>query len=130
MIFADSYYFIALLNDRDPDHQRIVAIAATSSTRIITTEYVMIEVANALAGSAFRDRVVAFVRRLENARWFDVIWSDRQLVEAGLELYARRFDKHWSLTDCISFVVMKQKGITNALTHDHHFKQAGFRVLL
>jgi len=90
----------------------------------------MIEVANALAGSAFRDRVVAFVRRLENARWFDVIWSDRQLVEAGLELYARRFDKHWSLTDCISFVVMKQKGITNALTHDHHFKQAGFRVLL
>lgn len=55
---------------------------------------------------------------------------DQILFDAGLELYASRSDKEWSLTDCISFVVMRERGITDALTGDHHFEQAGFVALL
>ena len=53
-----------------------------------------------------------------------------ELLEQGMDLYARRPDKEWSLTDCISFVVMSQNGLEEALTGDHHFEQAGFRILL
>jgi predicted nucleic acid-binding protein len=53
-----------------------------------------------------------------------------QLLRDGIQLYAQRPDKEWSLTDCISFVVMQQEGITEALTGDHHFEQAGFVALL
>ncbi len=52
------------------------------------------------------------------------------LLEQGLALYTRRSDKDWSLTDCISFVVMKAEGIEEALTGDHHFEQGGFVALL
>jgi hypothetical protein len=52
------------------------------------------------------------------------------LLDAGLGLYGRRLDKEWSLADCIAFVVMKDEGITDALTTDRHFEQAGFKVLL
>ena len=59
-----------------------------------------------------------------------MVWSERSLFEAGLRLYASRRDTEWSLTDCISFVVMKQHNLTEALTADHHFEQAGFIPLL
>jgi hypothetical protein len=56
--------------------------------------------------------------------------SSNELFAAGVELYATRPDKEWSLTDCISFVVMEREGLTDALTGDRHFEQAGFKVLL
>jgi uncharacterized protein len=59
-----------------------------------------------------------------------IIASQRELLAAGFSLYSQRPDKDWSLTDCISFVVMQREGITEALTGDHHFEQAGFSILL
>ena len=59
-----------------------------------------------------------------------LIPPDVALFDAGVQLFANRPDKEWSLTDCISFVVMQQEGITQALTADHHFEQAGFQALL
>lgn len=55
---------------------------------------------------------------------------DMETFDAGVELYRARPDKDWSLTDCISFVVMRERGITEALTGDRHFEQAGFKALL
>ncbi len=59
-----------------------------------------------------------------------IIPPDQTLFEEGIQLYTNRSDKAWSLTDCISFVVMQREGITEALTGDHHFEQAGFTTLL
>jgi hypothetical protein len=52
------------------------------------------------------------------------------LFDARVALYGERMDKDWPLTDCISFVVMQREGITDALTGDRHFEQAGFVPLL
>jgi predicted nucleic acid-binding protein len=70
------------------------------------------------------------VTRIRSDRNIEVIPASTELFEAGLQLHAQRPDKEWSLTDCISFVVMQRRGITSALAYDHHFEQAGFEVLL
>jgi predicted nucleic acid-binding protein len=58
------------------------------------------------------------------------IWADEELSGRGFDLYAARLDKQWSLTDCVSFEVMRDMRLTDALASDHHFEQAGFRALL
>lgn len=97
---------------------------------MLTTSFVLIEVGDAMATNA-RNRA-AFVRlhgTLRNHPLVEVVSGDNWL-ERGLDLYAQRPDKAWSLTDCISFVVMTEHGLVEALTGDHHFEQAGFRALL
>ena len=59
-----------------------------------------------------------------------IIPATQELFESGFALFSQRMDKDWSLTDCISFVAMRQRGITDVLTGDRHFEQAGFKVLL
>ncbi|HVX83404.1 MAG TPA: PIN domain-containing protein [Phycisphaerae bacterium] len=130
MIFADTHFFVAFLNERDADHQRALDASRSIRGPILTTEYVLIETANALAAVAFRTRFADFARLLQTNSSIDMVWSTRALLSAGLALYSSRPDKDWSLTDCISFTVIKQKRISQALTHDHHFTQAGFRTLL
>ena len=60
---------------------------------------------------------------------FEVVGLDPKVQQAGFDLYESRLDKDWSLTDCVSFAVMTQRGLTEALTADHHFEQAGFRAM-
>ncbi|HUO09783.1 MAG TPA: PIN domain-containing protein [Phycisphaerae bacterium] len=130
MIFADAYFLIALLNDSDSDHGPAVAASSSLKAPMLTTEFVLFEVGNALSGTSFRRRFVEFAHQIDQNPWIEIVWSSPELVWAGVQLYSDRPDKRWSLTDCISFIVMKQRGITHALTHDHHFKQAGFHILL
>jgi len=59
-----------------------------------------------------------------------IIGPSEELFSRGLELYRQRPDKEWSLTDCISFVVMRDEQLSEALTGDRHFEQAGFKSLL
>jgi uncharacterized protein len=96
----------------------------------LTTDWVLVETADALCDPANRRRCAQFIEDLRHSRRVEIEDSSRELFEAGWELYCRRDDKGWSLTDCISFVVMQNRGITDALTGDHHFEQAGFRTLL
>ena len=130
IVFGDAFFFIAWLNDRDEGHEQAIALGLSSSRRIVTTEYVLVEVADALAETPQRSSIGAFFRLLRQSRSVEIIEGKRELLEEGLSLYATRPDKAWSLTDCISFEVMRERKLTEALTHDHHFKQAGFRVLL
>jgi predicted nucleic acid-binding protein len=124
MIFADAFYFIALYSDTDVYHERAVELSRANFGKVVTTEYVLIEYADAMAGTQHRMHVDSFVTFLRSDRTFEVVDGSRKLLDLGMALYADRPDKNWSLTDCTSFVVMKQRGITEALTHDHHFKQA------
>jgi hypothetical protein len=59
-----------------------------------------------------------------------VIPLTKEGYDRAFRLFRDRPDKEWSLVDCLSFVVMTERGITEALTTDHHFRQAGFTIML
>ena len=129
-VFADTFYFLALLVTTDSAHARAVEFGRTFTGKILTTGWVLTELFDAMAHPANRATVVAFLAELQSTELFIVKPLSNALADAGMRLFAARPDKHWSLTDCISFVVMQRDGITDALTADHHFVQAGFRALL
>jgi uncharacterized protein len=129
-IFADTFYYVALLLRKDEAHQYAVAITRTIQVPIVTTAWVLTEVANALSSPVNRSLFLSVIDTFDKKPGVTLIGPSRELFDAGVALYRRRLDKEWSLTDCISFVVMKREGITDALTGDHHFEQAGFRMLL
>jgi uncharacterized protein len=128
--FADAYYYLAMVNPRDQSHERVKALAGTMTGPVVTTAWVLTEVGDALASPPLRP----VFHGLMNALWADeeteILPANDALFRRGVALFARRPDKSWSLTDCISFVVMTDRGLTEALTGDHHFEQAGFRALL
>ena len=129
-VFADAFYFIALLNRFDQHHAAAVAASRQLSVMLVTTHWILVEVADALGLPTTRTRVASFLKALASDPMIQVAPLDLGLYERGLDLYSRRPDKSWSLTDCISFVVMTDRGLTEALTGDHHFEQAGYRALL
>lgn len=100
-----------------------------SGFRFITTTSVLNETANSLSKPQFRSAVVEFYRRLQRSSRI-ILLVDQHLWSAGWQLYEERLDKAWSLTDCISIAVMQERGLTEALTNDKHFEQAGFRAIL
>ncbi len=128
--FADAFYYLALVNPDDQAHARTVALASQSSGRLVTTAWVLTEVADALCAPVRRPVFVELLRSLRADTDTEIIPPDALLFERGLDLYTRRPDKAWSLTDCISFVVMSDRGLVEALTGDHHDEQAGFQALL
>jgi predicted nucleic acid-binding protein len=91
---------------------------------------VLAETADALSDSVNRSSCTAFIDDLRRSPHVEIEPASRESFDAGWDLYRKRPDKDWSLTDCISFVTMQGRGIVEALTGDHHFEQAGFRALL
>lgn len=129
-IFADTFYFLALLNRHDEHHAQAVRAAGDLPFRLVTTHWILAEVADALSEPRLRVRVARFIRGTLANQAIEVVSDPLNWFEAGLLLYAQRADKSWSLTDYISFAVMEARGIRQALTADHHFAQAGFVALL
>jgi len=134
MIFADTFYWVALLSPRDDLHRQAMTLTSNlGKTKIITTDEVMTEVLNFLAGhgEVLRKRAVITIFQLINAdsAKVKVLPQSRETFLSGLELYERRLDKGYNLTDCISMEVMKRIGIERVLTRDHHFTQEGFVIL-
>jgi predicted nucleic acid-binding protein len=128
-LFADTFFFYAFLNAGDLAHDQAVAVSATATANLLTTEWVLTELADGLARVEDRQKFVEFHQELRNDSRVTILSSDGQLFLEGINLYASRPDKEWTLTDCISFVVMRREGLTEALTGDRHFEQAGFRAL-
>jgi uncharacterized protein len=128
--FADTSYLLALVNWRDGLHDRAVAMTGAIPGPIVTTAWVITELLDAFSQPPSRSRVMTFVRDCYADPRFVVVPPTRQLFHAGMDLFERRDDKDWSLTDCISFVVMEEEELADALTADHHFRQAGFHILL
>ena len=129
-VFADSYYFIALLNERDAAHHRAVGFSRNFRGGVITTRWILAEVADALCRKGMREGAARFLAVVHTLPSIQVLADSDALFDEGLELYCRRPDKEWSLTDCISFRVMSDMGLAEALTGDRHFEQAGFIALL
>ena len=129
-VFADSFYFFALLNDRDPAHPSALQFLQSYCGRLLTTDWVLTELADGLANPVNRSSFLTTLNLLKSEPSVTIVECSAALQTAGIELYRARPDKHWSLTDCISFVVMQREGISEALTGDKHFEQAGFVALL
>jgi uncharacterized protein len=128
--FADTAYYLALLNIRDELHGRSIELTADYNGRLLTTTWVLTEVADALCRPPFRSTVAEFIASLRIDPQVTILPASQELFDRGFDLFARRPDKDWSLTDCISCVAMQDRGLTDALTSDHHFEQMGFRTLL
>src|SRR6266852_2068190 len=130
-IFADSSYWIGLVNPRDQIHQKVMKITQElSSVRLLTTEMVLVELLNSFSDSPFRRAVAGMVLKLRKDRNLTIVPQTAEQFESALQRYTRAADKSWSLTDCASFQVMEAERIEAALTHDLHFAQAGFETLL
>ncbi len=129
-VFADTFYYLALVNPHDEAHARSVATARAQTIRIITTAWVLVELAGTLSKPPSRAVFANVYHSLRADALTEIVPADPALLDAGLDLFLRRPDKAWSLTDCISFVVMERQYLKDALTHDHHFEQAGFVALL
>ena len=133
VVFADAGYWIALWNPRDSLHTTTLAVAdGLGETPIVTTQMVLTEALDAMAGMGeFRRQLaVRMIRDLENDPSVEIVPQSDAQFQAALERYASRSDQTWSLTDCASFLVMEERGITEALAHDRDFVQAGFVALM
>jgi predicted nucleic acid-binding protein len=130
MILLDTGYFLALLRPRDELFSRAQAWAQAIPGPFLVTEYVLWETANALSLPAERPKFHALLSRLRSDPLTELLAPGPDLWEAGIRFHAERADKEWSLTDCISFLMMQERGISQALAYDHHFEQAGFEALL
>jgi predicted nucleic acid-binding protein len=131
-IFADTFYWIALLNPKDDWYDSVIKVSQSiANSQIITTEEVLTEVLTfySNSGSRQRKRTVNFIKQIMNNPAVQVIPQDHESFVAGLNLYEKRLDKGYSLTDCISMNTMNQLEIIEVLTHDQHFTQEGFIIL-
>lgn len=129
-VFADTFHFLALLNATDPAHERALRAHREPWSRIITTEAVLLELGDALSQPADHADFFALNEAIRRSPRFKLVPLDDRYFSQAIELRRERPDKAWSLTDCISFVVMAEQQIHEALTGDKHFEQAGFRALL
>jgi predicted nucleic acid-binding protein len=136
MVFWDTSAFVALGNRDDSFHQLATQVGqrlARQRAEILTTDAVLTEAINTFSKVAWREMAVCIMASLEHDRTIgaaEVVHVDESLWKRGWQLFRERSDKAWSLTDCISFVVMQDRNLAQAFTTDHHFEQAGFRILM
>lgn len=127
-VFADSFYWIALLNPSDAFHD--MARSTPVSGRIVTSLAVQLEVLDAFSTQpSLRPLAVHFWECTNRDPQVTVIPLDAVLLENAMALFNNRADKAWSFTDCISFEIMRDRKIVKALSGDHHFRQAGFQAV-
>ena len=129
-VFADAFYYIALLNPKDSFHRAAVEMTRHLTYRIVTTAWVLMEVGDALSAPSIRAHTHRFLEQVQRDSGTVIIPTGTDWFSRGLQLFGERPDKSWSLTDCVSFEVMRDRVISDALSGDHHFVQAGFKSLL
>ncbi|MBM4439527.1 MAG: type II toxin-antitoxin system VapC family toxin [Candidatus Rokubacteria bacterium] len=129
-VFVDTVYWLALLNRNDRWHRDAVDWSGRIEGPLVTTDAVLTEVADALCRADRRHLAIEALGAIRDDRAVTSVPGSAKLFSEGLKLYGARRDKDWSLTDCISFTVMKERKIQSALTADIHFVQAGYRALL
>ena len=131
--FADTSFWLALSRKRDQYNRDAIAwnqFVIRSRSRIVTTEAVLWEWLNGLSDASTRGVAAEGYRRAHADARIEVVPFQPELIDSAVQLYRTRPDKDWSLTDCLSFVVMERRHLTEALTTDGHFEQAGLKVMM
>lgn len=132
-VFVDTAAWIALINANDQLHQQAQTVMTKlrhQKARLVTTEFVLLEVADALSAPGVRSHTVEFIDGLRQVPLLQILSLKQDLLVEGWDLYRQRPDKDWGLTDCTSFVVMDREKIMQSFTSDHDFEQAGFVKLM
>ena len=132
-VFADTLYWVASITPGDPWHAPTVqAVAALGPMHLVTTEEVLVEFLSAYAGRGayLRREALQTVRAILRNVHVTVRPQTHQSFMTGLDFYASRADKAYSVVDCISMHTMRQMSITEVLTNDHHFTQEGLTILI
>ena len=132
-VFADANYWIALLNPLDDLRSNVESLSPKlKGVRIVTSEMVLVEVLNGLAGKGpkLRQAAIRLVEELRKNANVTVVPQTREQFQNGLDFYRKLDDKAWGLTDCASILIIREHGIQDVLTYDEHFQQAGFTALL
>ena len=130
LVFADTSFYQALLNPRDSWHKTALELSNAFRGQVLTSEYVLCELGALMSHGHLRQLFLELVSGLESAPHVEIIPASHEHFEAGLDLFSGRPDKEWSLTDCVSFVLMQRHNIAEALASDRHFEQAGFHLLM
>ncbi|MBW4688484.1 MAG: PIN domain-containing protein [Komarekiella atlantica HA4396-MV6] len=129
-LFVDTLFVVALINQRDQYHQQASKLADKfEGYPLLTTDVVLLEIGNTLARSN-KCEAVDIIEQFLTSDEVEIVQLNPDLFNQAFNLYKTHQDKAWGLVDCISFVVMKQAGVTQALTFDQHFIQAGFQALM
>jgi uncharacterized protein len=132
-VFIDTSYLIAILEPTDDRHEKAKTVSSSlGGSQQITSEMVLTELLNAFCtrGKFFRRMALNVLDVLRSDPNIEIIPQSSELFEQACQYYKQRLDKEYSLTDCASMVIMRQRGIDKVLTHDHHFQQEGFKALL
>ena len=133
VVFLDTGYAVALANHKDQHRAAALVLASRfqgTNTRMVTTRAVLLEIGASLAQPHLRAAAVQVLDDLETDSGVETVEVDAALYRRGLTLFRQRPDKGWTVTDCVSFITMKDRGIRDALAHDRHFEQAGFCALM
>jgi hypothetical protein len=129
-IFIDTSFVLAFVNDRDQHHQTAVQLIDKFEHHpVVITDAVLLEIGNALARN-FKPQAIEIFNHCYTAKQVTIVHLTPALLRRGFQLYQSYLDKTWGLVDCISFIVMRDMGITEVLTLDKHFAQAGFKILV
>ena len=129
-VFVDTSFVVALVNEKDQNHSLALDLAERfTGQRLVTTDAILLEIGNALSRN-FKQESVEIIEEFLTSDDVQVIHLHPQLFRKAFDLYKSRSDKMWGLIDCVSFVVMKELGIIDALSADKHFEQAGFSILI
>jgi uncharacterized protein len=129
-VFADASFYFALSSPSDKWHNAAVTFLMGPDVKKLTSDFILVELGALMCRGKARVHFEALVERIREDKGTEVVPASRELLNAGLELFKSRSDKDWSLTDCISFAIMHEHQLSDALTSDHHFSQAGFNALL
>ena len=132
-VFLDTAYAISLSSEQDNLHELALQIAdelEEKHTAIVTTQAILLEIGNALSKQRFRHAAVTLLQALESDPSVEIVPFSQELYVRAFALFSNRTDKDWGLIDCVSFIVMQDYGITQALTIDDYYSQAGFQVLM
>ena len=133
LVFVDTAAWLALVNKSDNAHQSARKVRnelLRARFQFSVTNYVLLEIANALCKSRYKETAVKLIDSIKRTKDIQVLEVSKEIYEEAWRIYSTYSDKDWSLTDCTSFVVMREKGITQAFTTDRHFEQAGFDILI
>jgi predicted nucleic acid-binding protein len=129
-IFIDTLFVVALINPRDQYHAKATELAAKyESHPFLVSDAVLLEIGNGLARN-YKQEAIEVIEGFFNSEEVEIVRLTPDLFERAFELYKKYEDKDWGLIDCISFIVMMDAGVTQALTFDQHFGQAGFEALM
>jgi uncharacterized protein len=132
-VFADTCFWIALVNPNDQHYQRArQAQLRHKESNILSTESVIIEFFNfySESGKFMRQKTHEYYEQLRRVRQVEIVGQTAEQLKQAILLHSNRLDKGYSLTDCISMTVMKERNCNEALTNDKRFSQEGFTILM